>query len=637
MELRVLDPSFSRLFLRASFFVLLLCSIEVIAEGNKSISENTVDSREETSEKSETTYEKVSSEYGFTEFIRRIPGRSPSEYIRDKKLYTEPNPATSNPVSLDTIESLKQVPATSAVLPQEEFVSAHDRWGMFYKGKWHDPYNQNRLKGDLPVFGKPGEEVFFEFELVSQTLIEQRKVPTPVGISSTHNAGSTDVFGDFNQTLAEENIIMQMSLIKGNTVFKPQDFELRVAPILSFNHVSVNETGFLRADPSRGTSRNDQHIGFRELFLDVHLGDVSDRYDFISSRIGIQRFNADFRGFVFFDEAPATRLFGTLDNNKIQWNLAWFSRLDKDSNALQNKIFDRRNEDVFLANLYRQDLLFLGHTVQGVAIYRQDRAGNNASDYDDNNFIVRPSSLGDERNKNIYNTYLGINSDGKIGDFNVTTSYYYTFGSENHNPIAGQKTEISAHMAAAEVSYDYNWLRLRASVFWASGDDDPFDGRAEGFDSIVDNPFFAGADTSYWQRQGIPFIAGGGVALANRFSLLPDLRAGKEQGQSNFVNPGLRLYNLGVDIQATPKLQITSNINWLHFDKTEVIETLRQDGSIDSNIGVDTSVGILYRPFLNNNIQVRAAVGTLFPGAGLRNLYGSDTLYHGFTNLILLY
>lgn len=544
----------------------------------------------------------------------------------------------STPLATEKVEGEKRKPAKKVHPPmEEEFVSVHDRWSMFYQGKWYDPYNQNRLKGDLPIFGEPGEEWFMELELVSLSLVEQRNLPTAVGVSSTRAPGSTDVFGDFSQILFEENLILQAALIKGNTVFKPQDFELRVAPIFSANHVNVGENGFLRADPARGDDRDDQHIGFRELFLDIHLADVSDRYDFVSSRVGIQRFNSDFRGFAFFDEAPGVRFFGTLDNNKTQWNTAWFSRLDKDANALQNKIFDTRDEQVLVANVYRQDLIMLGHTMQGVVIHREDTAGDEGFNYDDNNFLVRPASLGDERAKNIYSTYLGLNSDGHLGPVNVTTSYYYVFGSESHNSIPGRATEIDAHMGAVEVSKDYNWLRLRTSFFWASGDSDPLDGKAEGFDAIIDNPQFAGGDTSYWQRQGIPLIAGGGVALVNRFSLLPDLRAGKEQGQSNFVNPGIWLYNIGFDIQATPKLQITTNLNYLYFDDTASLETLRQDGSIDSEIGIDLSTGILYRPFLNNNVQIRVGTAALFPGKGLKNLYGDETLYQAFSNLILLY
>jgi hypothetical protein len=326
--------------------------------------------------------------------------------VQEKETLCDDNPASIEENSFEYLFERK-IPGKKLLLTPEqyelsktpppvedEFIPVHDRWSMFYLGKWFDPYNQNRLKGDLPIFGAPGHEWFLELEIVSLSLVEQRSLPTPVGVSSTRSSDSTDVFGDFNQLLAEENLILQVSLIKGNTAFKPQDIEIRMAPIFSFNYVDVNETGFLRADPVRGSSRNDQHVGFRELFADIHLGDINDRYDFYSSRLGIQRFNADFRGFVFFDEAPGARLFGTLDNNKYQWNAAWFSRLDKDSNALQNKIFDRRDEEVFLANLYRQDLFFLGHTVQGVLIHREDTAGNNPPDYDDNNFIVRPASLG---------------------------------------------------------------------------------------------------------------------------------------------------------------------------------------------------------------------------------------------------
>ena len=64
---------------------------------------------------------------------------------------------------------------------------------------------------------------------------------------------------------------------------------------------------------------------------------------------------------------------------------------------------------------------------------------------------------------------------------------------------------------------------------------------------------------------------------------------------------------------------------------------LRQDGSIDNEIGWDFSSGVLYRPFLNNNVQFRFGVSALLPGKGLTNLYGNQTLYDAFTNLIFAY
>jgi hypothetical protein len=127
------------------------------------------------------------------------------------------------------------------------------------------------------------------------------------------------------------------------------------------------------------------------------------------------------------------------------------------------------------------------------------------------------------------------------------------------------------------------------------------------------------------------------VNLVNRDSLLPNLRAGKEEGQSNFVNPGLRLFNLGFDMDLTPKLKMVNNVTYLQFDRTAVLRTLRQDGSISRDIGFDLSSGFIYRPFLNNNIEFRFGASMLLPRDGLENLFGDKTLYSLFTNMILQY
>src|SRR5512145_770679 len=110
---------------------------------------------------------------------------------------------------------------------------------------------------------------------------------------------------------------------------------------------------------------------------------------------------------------------------------------------------------------------------------------------------------------------------------------------------------------------DFDWIRPRISVLYGSGDDDPFDDRATGFDAIFENPQFAGADTSYWIRQQVPLIGGGGVGLSSRNGVLASLRTSKEQGQSNFNNPGIILAGGGFDIDVTPEVRLTSNVNHL--------------------------------------------------------------------------
>ena len=71
----------------------------------------------------------------------------------------------------------------------------------------------------------------------------------------------------------------------------------------------------------------------------------SDRYDFDSVRVGIQPFQADFRGFLFNDNQLGIRLFGNRDNNRFQYNLAAFWRLEKDTNSGLNDVDQRPRDD----------------------------------------------------------------------------------------------------------------------------------------------------------------------------------------------------------------------------------------------------------------------------------------------------
>ncbi len=127
--------------------------------------------------------------------------------------------------------------------------------------------------------------------------------------------------------------------------------------------------------------------------------------------------------------------------------------------------------------------------------------------------------------------------------------------------FVNDEVDINAGFAALELSMDFDWIRPRISLLYGSGDDDPYDDEANGFDAIFENPQFAGADTSYWIRQAVPLIGGGRVALATRNGVLNSLRSSKEQGQSNFTNPGIMLAGLGVDMDVTPKLRLSFNAN----------------------------------------------------------------------------
>jgi hypothetical protein len=533
-----------------------------------------------------------------------------------------------------------QVPPPEALLPRNS-IPVPDRWRLmdelgFIKQRWYDPYNPNTLKGDRPVFG---DDWFVNLGAVSDTLFEWRQIPTPIGAQSTQNPQSDDQFGGNRQSLFNENVILSLSLIKGDTTFRPPDYEFRFVPVINFNRAQVDEVRVLRIDPREGTTRNDSIVAVQELFVDKHIRNVSDNYDFDAIRVGIQPFTADFRGLLFIDQPLGIRLFGTRDSNLWQYNLGWFRRLEKDTNSGLNDITKPlRNENIVVANLYRQDFPVPGFTLQGTVIYDDDR--ENGVYYDNNGFLTRPSAIGDEQSHTYQVTYLGLNGDGHFGRWNVSGSLYYALGTVNHDPLAQQKVDVSALYAVAEVSRDFDWIRVRGTGIFQSGDKNPFDGRANGFDAIQENPQIAGADTSYWIRQAVPLIGGGGVALSGRNGVLASLRSSKDEGQANFTNPGLALIGIGADADVTPEVRVIGNLNQLWFANTSSLSVLRNQGTISTSLGTDLSVAVQYRPWFSQNIVLNASAAVLFPGAGLKQLYafdGDKTQYSILLNVLLTY
>ena len=106
-------------------------------------------------------------------------------------------------------------------------------------------------------------------------------------------------------------------------------------------------------------------------------------------------------------------------------------------------------------------------------------------------------------------------------------------------------------------------------------------------------------------------LTGTGVALTPGDSLLPDLRSSKDEGQANFVNPGIFLVNVGAEFDLTPKLRGFVNVNYLRFERTEPLELLLFESPIHNTIGVDSSVGLRYRPPLTENISITAGAAAL--------------------------
>ena len=535
-------------------------------------------------------------------------------------------------------------PPVENILPDSAYFQPRpDRWNTempnyhrynlgdetpFILGHWYDPFNRNRLKADKPLIGK----TFFSFTADSITAIEARRLPTPAG-QSTANPGEEPFFGKGGQFFLAQTFRFSFDFFHGDTsAFRPVDWRMRITPAANINYLAARENQVVSPDDLNRTTRLDGHVGLQEAFGEVKIHDFGPNYDFLNFRGGIQSFVSDFRGFIFADEQPGLRLFGNLKSNRFQYNFAAFDLLEKDTNSGLNT-FHRRGREVAVANIFIQDSFFKGYTTQFSYQFQRD---NSSLHYNDNGVIVRPAPIGYIKPHRIDADYFGWTGDGHIGRLNVTHAFYQALGNETYNQFAdafhvnqNYTTGINAQLAAVELSVDKDYMRFRTSFLFASGDGKPTNSTARGFSSIVDGVAFAGGEFSFFNREGLP-LTRAGVALNAGDSFLTDLRSSKDEGQSNFVNPGIFLYNVGFDADLLPTLKFVANTNFMQFDRTEPLEYLLQQNGIRRTIGVDSGLGVIYRPFLNDNFIVHVGATDLVPLRGLRDIYTSQTLVSFF-------
>jgi hypothetical protein len=483
---------------------------------------------------------------------------------------------------------------------------ARDRWRVVdqlgFPANVSNPYATNNvLKGDRPLLDRPilRGDWFVVGTATSNTLVESRRVPSARQLFESQTASFDTV------------------LYRGDTVFQPPDMQFRFTPL--FNYSATRTNG---AQVSMNT------FGAQALFFETHLHDVSANYDFDSVRVGIQAVNSDFRGFVLADQPLGIRFFGTRGNDVYQYNVGWFRPLPK--NAARQDQFGAGlpENDILMANLYVQDLFRPGLTSEFLVMYdRNHTAGTQITG--------TPATF--SNGHHAYDVaYLGYSVDGHLGRYNLTASSYEILGVEQQSVFDTQHNRVEAHFAAVELSRDFDWIRLRASGLYASGDSNPFDKTEHGFDGISQSALFAGADSSFFIHQQLPLVAGQ-INLKVRDSLFPDLRSSAAPGQSNYNNPGLRLVGIGGDFDLAPTLRLSLDANHLWFDQTATLGAILGRSLAGGDIGTDLSFDLFYRPLDSQNIIVRLSAARLLAASATRQLTGGDAPFSAFLNLILTY
>jgi hypothetical protein len=285
---------------------------------------------------------------------------------------------------------------------------------------------------------------------------------------------------------------------------------------------------------------------------------------------------------------------------------------------------------VFIGNIFLQDLVARGHTLMVNVHLNQDKRTVHGVD-------ATPQA-GD-----LMVVYAGVHGDGHFGAWSVSHAFYQAFGHDNQNVLAvdlGRPASLSvnAQLAAIELAHDSDAARMRVSFLYASGDSGSGT-KAGGFDSITDNPNFAGGQFMFWDQQAIKVPGLPGGFLKQKFSLLPSLRD-KFTDRSNFLNPGLILINGGYDLRMSPKLKIVVNGSYLRLANVSIVQQALKDAAKfpDGTIGLDMGVGFKFRPALNENLFIVGGMSALVPMGGLKTaLAGAGALFSAFATFQIAY
>ena len=533
---------------------------------------------------------------------RRRPGHTPRDHDEAEcdpnRLPTPDTTALPAPAAQDRWRVVDQVGAPATVV---------------------NPYaTNNLLKGDRPLLDRPifGGNWFFNGTATSNTLLESRRIP----VSAVQG---TPFLDPKQQQFDSQTMSLDAVLYRGDTIFQPPDLQFRFTPIFNYSSTHTN-----------GEQVSTSTFGAQALFVEKHLRDVSANYDFDSVRVGIQAVNSDFRGFILADQPVGIRVFGTRDNDIYQYNIGVFRPLPK--NAARQDEFGAGipDNDIVLANLYVQDLFRPGLTSEFLFLYDRNRAPG--TEIVAATPGVAPATFINGSRHNYDVAYLGYSVDGHVGKLNLTGSVYEVLGLEEASEFGANHTRVQATFAAAELSRDFDWIRLRASGLYASGDSDPFDKTAHGFDGISQSALFAGADSSFFIHQQLP-LALSQINLKVRDSLFPDLRSSAAPGESNYENPGLRLVGLGADFDFSPAVRLSFDANHLWFDQTATLAAVLGRSLPGRDIGTDLSFDLFYRPLDSQNVILRLTAARLLTAPATQQLSGGNAPFSAFFNLILTY
>jgi len=307
-------------------------------------------------------------------------------------------------------------------------------------------------------------------------------------------------------------------------------------------------------------------------------------------RLGIQPFNSDHAGLVYNDSDRGVVYHGTL--GEVGCNLAYFAKSYDDA-VSQLNTENGRPWHVIIANL---EIPVGQMQVIPSFHYSIDRTG------------PVETNVG----------YLGVSAAGMLGPLQVLGAGYWAFGEQTGGMVNPVEQTVEAYQMLFDIGYPLLEGKVIPHVgfFMGSGDDDPTDRRARGFDAIYDRVSAWGYN-HYVIKNRIN-LGPGSLARAN--SGLFTLRDFDEP--ANFVNPGIVALNFGLTTQWTEQLTTDFNIGPAILPESAVPE-LVLGRRIANDVG--WAINLNGTLVVSENVSVLGGLAAFIPEAGATDIFGGNT------------
>ena len=377
-----------------------------------------------------------------------------------------------------------------------------------------------------------------------------------------------------------------LSLIKGSTAFKPPEIEYRLTLAFNVNYAQVPERRSCRSSPAKPPHRIDAFVGVQEAFVDYHLRNVSDRYDFDSIRVGIQPFPARFPRLPVPGQ-PAGR--APVRRPRQQPLPVQSGRLPAAREGHQLAASTTSARRCATTMIVRGQPLPPGpagprpHLAGRALIYNAQPRGAARSTSTTTASRSRPALIGDLRARDYDVVYLGYNADGHIGRLNLTASAYGAFGQDRNSIFTnqpGDHRQLVLRRRAVATTSTGSGCAARPSM------------RRGDKQSVRQSRRPASTRSSRTRISPAPTPATGSAsrspspaaaarsAINGRNGVLNDLRSSKERGpvqlQQSGHDPAGRRRRLR---PAAASCGCSANVNHLWFADTAVLQALRNEGS----------------------------------------------------------